>query len=77
MKQVNLTINVSDNKFKQLIELLTKNFGSENVTEGEVFEVSSWQKETVLQRLNEYKNNPESALDFEHVMSDFEARYEK
>jgi hypothetical protein len=55
MKQVNLTINVSDNKFKQLIELLTKNFGSENVNESEVFEVSSWQKETVLKRLNEYK----------------------
>jgi hypothetical protein len=34
---------------------LTKNFGSENVNESEVFEVSSWQKETVLKRLNEYK----------------------
>lgn len=77
MKQVNLTINVSDNKFNQLIELLTNSFGSENVKQDEVFEVSSWQKETVLQRVNEYQKNPASALDFEQVMSDFEKKYEK
>ncbi len=77
MKQVNLTINVADNKFNQLIELLTNSFGSENIKQNDVFEVSSWNKELVINRLDEYIKNPSSALDFEKVMSDFEKKYEK
>ncbi|MES2587797.1 MAG: hypothetical protein V4622_02385 [Bacteroidota bacterium] len=50
MKQVNLTINVSDSKFNQLLEFLTKNFGSVNVTEVEDFEIPEWHKEIVRER---------------------------
>ena len=77
MKQVNLTINVTDNKFNQLIDFLTKSFGAENVKQNEVLEISSWQKKLVLERVEEYKKNPSSALDFEEVMSEFEKKYDK
>ena len=44
MKQVSITINVTDNKFNQLIEFLTQQFGVECLTKVEDFEVPEWQK---------------------------------
>lgn len=55
MKQVSITINVTDNKFNQLIEFLTQQFGVECLTKVEDFEVSEWQKEIVLERMKNSK----------------------
>jgi hypothetical protein len=55
MKQVNLTINVSDSKFNQLIDFLSKNFGTVNVTYAADFEVPEWHKEIVLERMKNAK----------------------
>lgn len=55
MKQVSITINVTDNKFNQLIEFLTQQFGVESLTKVEDFEVPEWQKEIVLERMKNSK----------------------
>jgi hypothetical protein len=55
MKQVSITINVTDNKFNQLIEFLTQQFGVECLTKVEDFEVPEWQKEIVLERMKNSK----------------------
>lgn len=45
MRQVNLTIQVSDNKFNQLLEFLSTNFGEVKVTEtSSVDDIPEWQK---------------------------------
>lgn len=54
MKQVNLTINVSDNKFNQLIEFLSKNFGAVSIDDAN-FEVPEWHKEIVRERIKTAK----------------------
>lgn len=38
----------------------------------EVIEVPEWQKEQVRNRMEEYKNNPGQALDFETALDDIE-----
>ncbi|MCH8534561.1 MAG: hypothetical protein LAT51_05780 [Flavobacteriaceae bacterium] len=50
MKQVNITINVPDNKFDKLITFLSENFGSISVNQMEDFKVPEWHKEIVLKR---------------------------
>ena len=40
--------------------------------EMEAMEVPEWQKELVRNRIEEYKNNPEQALDFETALDDIE-----
>lgn len=55
MKQVHLTINVSDSKINQLIDLLSKNFGAVTVTEAEDFVVPEWHKEIVRERIQNTK----------------------
>jgi hypothetical protein len=66
MKQVNITINVSDNKFESLIAFLTKYFGEITISEVEDFEVPEWQKKIVLDRIKSAKEEdfyPLSELD--------------
>jgi len=55
MKQVNITINVTDNKFNQLIEFLTQQFGAESLKNVDDYEVPDWQKEIVLERMKNSK----------------------
>jgi hypothetical protein len=55
MKQVHFTINVSESKYAQLVEYLTKNFGKVEVTEEEDFIVQDWQKEIVRERIKNAK----------------------
>ncbi len=38
----------------------------------EAMEVPEWQKEQVRKRMEEYKNNPGQALDFETALDDIE-----
>ena len=40
--------------------------------EQEEIEVPEWHKEIVRNRMNEYKNNPNIALDFDSAMDDIE-----
>ena len=40
--------------------------------EQEAMEVPEWQKEQVRNRMEEYKNNPGQALDFETALDDIE-----
>lgn len=66
MKQVNITINVTDNKFDTLLAFLTKHFGEFTVSEVEDFEVPEWQKKIVLDRIKSAKEEdfyPLSELD--------------
>jgi hypothetical protein len=63
MKQVNLTINVSDSKFNQLLDFLSKNFGAVNVTNATDFEVPEWHKEIVLERMKNAKAEDFFSLD--------------
>lgn len=66
MKQVHLTINVSDNKVNQLIELLSKNFGTVKVTEVEDdIVVPEWHKEIVRERIKNAK--PEDYIPWEEA----------
>lgn len=64
MKQVHLTINVSDSKVNQLIELLSKNFGTVKVTEVEEdIMVPEWHKKIVLDRIKNTKAEDYISLD--------------
>lgn len=64
MKQVHLTINVSDSKVNQLIELLTKNFGAVKVTElEEDIVVPEWHKKIVRDRIKNTKPEDYISLD--------------
>lgn len=66
MKQVNITIQVPDSKFDKLMEFLSKNFGNVTVNESEDIHVPEWQKEIVLKRIKNAKNEdffPLSDLD--------------
>lgn len=55
MKQVYLTINISDSKLNLLLDFLYKNFGDVSVTNIADFEVPEWQKEIVLNRMKNAK----------------------
>lgn len=61
MRQVNLTINVSDNKFDLLMEFLKKNFGSVDIHDE--FEVPEWHKKIVLERMKNSKPEDFFSLD--------------
>jgi hypothetical protein len=63
MKQVNITINVSDSKFDKLMEFLSKNFGNITVNQTEDFVVPEWHKEIVLQRIKNGKDENFFPLD--------------
>jgi hypothetical protein len=66
MKQVNITINVTDNKFDKLVTFLTKHFGEVTVNEAEDIEVPEWQKKIVFDRIKKAKEEdfiPLSELD--------------
>jgi len=68
MKQVHLTINVSDSKVNQLIELLSKNFGTVKVTEvQEDIVVPEWHKKIVRDRIKNTK--PEDYISLEELES--------
>ena len=41
-------------------------------TDIEQFDIPSWQIEEVRKRLDDYKNNPEQALEFDTVMDEIE-----
>lgn len=51
MKQVNITINVPDSKFKKLMDFLNENFDAISVDQVEDSDVPEWQKEIVLNRM--------------------------
>lgn len=40
--------------------------------EGEGIDIPEWHKELLLKRLENYKQNPDSALDFDSAMDDIE-----
>lgn len=63
MKQVNITIQVPDNKFDKLMEFLSKNFGKITVNESEGLDVPEWHKEIVLKRIKNAKNKDFFPLD--------------
>lgn len=66
MKQVHLTINVSDSKYIQLVEYLSANFGTVKVTEEQDdFVVPEWQKKIVLERIKNTK--PEDYISLEEL----------
>lgn len=57
MKQVHLTINVPDRKYRQLIEFLSENFGTVRVEEvDDDIVVPEWHKKIVLDRINSTKS---------------------
>lgn len=69
MKQVHFTINVPDRKYQQLVEFLSKNFGTVKVTEVEDdIVVPEWHKTIVLDRINNTKSTDFISLE------DLEAR---
>jgi len=57
--------------FKNLIENLGYQY-----TKNEDFVIPEWQKEEVRKRLEDHKNNPDDALDFDQAMKDIEAKYD-
>lgn len=65
MKRVHLTINVSDSKYQQLVEYLTKHFGKVTVTEEEDIIVPEWHKEIVRERIKNAK--PEDYIPWEEA----------
>ncbi|MCE7043579.1 hypothetical protein [Dyadobacter sp. CY312] len=42
------------------------------IEEEETYDIPEWHKDVVLSRLEEFKKNPEYALDFESAMDDLE-----
>jgi hypothetical protein len=40
--------------------------------EKEDIDIQEWHKDLVIQRLDDYKNNPDSAMDFDSAMDDIE-----
>lgn len=53
MKQVQITINVSDNKLDKLMDFLNTHFKVKSVVTTEENEIHDWQKQLVLNRLEE------------------------
>lgn len=52
MKQVHLTINVSDGKFNKLMEFLKKNFGDASIDQADDIDVPKWHKDIVIKRIS-------------------------
>ncbi len=71
-----LTVNdIPDAKlqfFKNLVENLGYNY-SEN--KEEQISIPKWQQEEVNKRYQDYKNNPEQALDFNDAIDQIEKKY--
>ena len=65
MKRINLTINVSDNKFDQLVEFLSTHFGAEITETTSETEVPYWHQEIILNRLEETR--PDDYFPFEDL----------
>ena len=66
---------ISDNKGKTtgvFIPIAEWNELKNKYTDIEQFDIPAWQIEEVRNRLADYKNNPEQALDFDTVMDDIE-----
>lgn len=63
MKQVNITINVPDNKFDKLMEFLSQNFGNISINQTEIFDIPEWHKEIVLKRIKNSKDEDFFPLD--------------
>lgn len=40
-----------------------------------IFEVPEWHKEIVLQRLKEYRDNPDNVLDWDNAQQEIEEKY--
>jgi len=70
-----LTVNIPDGKlqfFKNLVENLGYKYTE---IEEEETSVPKWQQEEVNRRYEDYKNNPEQALDFDNVMNEIDKKY--
>ena len=66
---------ISDNKGKTtgvFIPIAEWNELKNKYTDIEQFDIPAWQIEEVRNRLADYKNNPEQALDFDTVMDEIE-----
>lgn len=66
---------ISDNKGKTtgvFIPIAEWNELKNKYTDIEQYDIPAWQIEEVRNRLADYKNNPEQALDFDTVMDDIE-----
>ena len=66
---------ISDNKGKTtgvFIPITEWNELKNKYTDIEQYDIPAWQIEEVRNRLADYKNNPEQALDFDTVMDDIE-----
>lgn len=66
---------ISDNKGKTtgvFIPIAEWNELKNRYKDIEQFDIPKWQIEEVRNRLADYKNNPEQALDFDTVMDDIE-----
>ena len=67
------SVTIPDNKISFFRELMN-NLNFAKVEEEQEFELSEAQKSTIDQRLENYKNNPDSYLDWKDVQKDIEKR---
>ena len=68
-----ITLNIKDSKLEFFLELI-KNFNFINLEQTDEFELTEAHKTILDQRLNNYKNNPDSYLDWEEVQKDIGKR---
>ncbi len=68
-----IILNIKDNKLGFFLELI-KNFDFIKLEQADDLELTKVHKAILDQRLENYKNNPDSYLDWEEVKKDIEKR---
>lgn len=75
MKQINLTIQVPENKLEILMEFLNKNFVDFQINKNESYELPEWQKSQLDSILREHNENKTNYSSWEKTKADLTKKY--
>lgn len=73
MKQI--TISIPDNKEQLFIDLMKSLSFVKKIEPVESIDIPEWHKATLDQRIENYKNNPESYKEWKDVKKEIDAKY--
>jgi len=73
MKQI--TVTIPDNKESLFMELMKNLSFVKNVERNENSDIPEWHKPVIDQRMNNYKENPDSYRDWDEVQKEITQKY--
>ena len=73
MKQI--TISIPDNKEQLFIDLMKSLSFVKKIEPVEIIDIPEWHKAILDQRMENYKNNPESYREWEDVKKEIDTKY--